>query len=136
MHHASETCGIRIRARPRPNMATTSLRDIGESSLSFLPSKDFSQCMQQSIGDVNASRPLVSRTIAALSMLLPYACSAPSPGLIPHASLECQPGGTRPSWPQALLRFPLKVSPKQVLAPGPYALRSRKGTAGMGSARN
>jgi len=80
-------------------------------------------------------RPLFSRTIAALSPVLPYASCRSLTGLDPRTpALKCQPDGTRPSWPQALLRFPLKISPKQGLASGPYALRSRKGTAGMGSA--
>ncbi len=42
----------------------------------------------------------------------------------------------RALWPQALLWFPLKVSPKQALASGPMRSARRKGTAGMGSARN
>jgi hypothetical protein len=69
--------------------------------------------------------------------VLPYASCRSLTGLDPRTpALKCQPDGTRPSWPQALLRFPPTVSPKQGLASGPYALRSRKGTAGKGSALN
>ena len=70
-----------------------------------------------------------------------FPCRFPLPrsfhrAFVPHASLRVPNlSGTRP-WPQELLRFPLKASPQQVLATGPDASRSRKGTAGMGSARN
>jgi len=51
-------------------------------------------------------------------------------------ALECQPDGARPYGRKHFFGSPKTVPPKQVLAPGPYAPRPRKGTAGMGSALN
>jgi hypothetical protein len=63
--------------------------------------------------------------------------AAPSPGLIPHASLRVPNLSERgPDGRKHFFGSPEDGPPKQVLASGPYALRSRKGAAGMGSARN
>jgi hypothetical protein len=61
-------------------------------------------------------------TDCSVPVLLQYAATAPSPGLIPHASLECQPGGTRPYGRKHFFGSPEDGPPKQVLAPGPMRI--------------
>jgi hypothetical protein len=59
-------------------------------------------------------------------------CLLPLPHRDPRTpALKCQPDGTRPSWPQALLRFPLKISPKQGLASRCAPLTERHGWHGV-----